>query len=69
MELATRYRIFKVVRLSGTHHDIYQHGLEGCNAEQYENENDAKAWIMEHGDFRNAQFEYVILPCFKAVKN
>ena len=68
MELETRYRIFKIVRLASTHHDVYHHILEGCSAEQYENEADAKAWILQHGDFRNAQFEYVILPCLKAVK-
>lgn len=67
MELATRYRIFKIVRQSSTHHDVYHHVLEGCNAEQYETEQEAREWIAKHGDFRNAQFEYVILPCLKPV--
>lgn len=69
MELETRYRIFKVIRLHTSRSDVYQHVLEGCNAEQYEKEEDAREWIMKHGDFRNAQYEYVILPCLKAVKN
>lgn len=68
MELETRYRIFRLVRQYTQYHDIYQHVLEGCNAEQYENERDARNWLMQHGDFRSAQFEYVILPCLRAVK-
>lgn len=69
MELQTRYRIFKIVRTPSSRNDIYNHILEGVNAEQYVTEQEAKDWIIKHGDFRNAQHDYVILPCLKAVKN
>ena len=68
MELETRYRIFKIVRTPASHHDVFHHVLEGCNAEQYINEADAKDWILQHGDSRNVQHDYVILPCMKVVK-
>ena len=68
MELETRYRIFRIVRLHTARPDVYQHVLEGCNAEQYENEQDVKDWLAQHGDFRTAINEYVILPCLKPVK-
>ena len=67
MELETRYRIFKIVRTPASRNDIFHHILEGCNAEQYLSEQEAKTWILQHGDYRNAQNDYVILPCLKAV--
>ena len=56
------------MRLHTARPDVYQHVLEGCNAEQYENEQDAKDWVAQHGDFRSAINEYVIMPCLKPVK-
>jgi hypothetical protein len=67
MELETRYRVFKIVRTPASRKDIYEHVLEGCSAEEYTTETDAKNWIIQHGDFRNAQHDYVILPCLKPV--
>jgi hypothetical protein len=68
MELETRYRVFRLVRNSGTRRDVYQHVLEGCSADEFSSEKDAKDWVLEHGDFRNAIHEYVILPCLKVMQ-
>ena len=67
MELETRYRVFRIVRTPASRNDIFNHILEGCNAEQYATEQEARDWILNHGDFKNAQHDYVIMPCIKAV--
>ncbi len=65
MELETRFRVFKLVRTATARHDVYHHVLEGCGPEEFAAEEDARAWLMMHGDFRNALHEYVIQPCIK----
>ena len=63
LNLDTKYRIFRTLPGNGNNPHVNTIVLENCTHEVFDSEADAKAWILEHADYRSLEYSYMVLSC------